>query len=121
LAIPRSTTAAFQGKYLARDIQAGIITGALLNKPSGGFQTASAPSATPADGSYAMIRFTPAATAADITKFLEANKLSLAGGPAPGGMYRVRLAATGTPKVEITRIVKQLQQNKTVEFIAAVE
>src|SRR5574340_594462 len=29
LALPRSTSAAFQGKYLARDLQAGIITGAM--------------------------------------------------------------------------------------------
>jgi anti-sigma factor RsiW len=118
---PRTLAFSAAAAALALLLQAGIITGVLLNKPSGGFQTASAPSATPADGSYAMIRFAPASTAADITKFLEANKLSLAGGPAPGGMYRVRLAATGTPKTEITRIVKQLQQDKTVEFIAAIE
>jgi hypothetical protein len=43
------------------------------------------------------------------------------GGPAPGGMYRVRVAVTGIPKAELEKIVKQLQQNKTVEFIAPVE
>jgi hypothetical protein len=68
-----------------------------------------------------MIRFAPQATATDITRFLEANKLSVASGPAPGGLYRVRVAGTGIPKAELVKIVKQLQQDKTVEFIAAVE
>jgi hypothetical protein len=100
-------------------LQAGVITGVLLNETTPGYQTASAPAS--AAGSYAMIRFSPQATATDVTKFLEANKLSVAGGPAPGGLYRVRVAVTGIPKAELAKIVKQLQQDKTVEFIAAVE
>jgi hypothetical protein len=67
-----------------------------------------------------MIRFTPQASAADITAFLEHNKLSLIGGPAPGGLYRVRIALTGMPKADLDRIVKQLKEDKTVDFIAAV-
>ena len=74
-----------------------------------------------APGSYAMIRFASQATAAEITRFLDANKLSIAGGPAPGGLYRVRVAATGLPKAELSQVVRKLQQDKTVEFIAAVE
>jgi hypothetical protein len=31
------------------------------------------------------------------------------------------MAVTGIPKAELAKIVKQLQQDKTVEFIAAVE
>jgi hypothetical protein len=68
-----------------------------------------------------MIRFAPQATAADITRFLDANKLSIASGPAPGGLYRVRVAATALPKAELSQVLKQLQQDKAVEFIAAVE
>jgi anti-sigma factor RsiW len=118
---PRTLAFATGAAALALLLQAGIITGVLLNEKPGGYQTASAPATTPADGSYAMIRFAPQATAADITKFLDANKLSLAGGPAAGGMYRVRLAATALPKPDLARLVKQLQQDKAVELIAAIE
>jgi anti-sigma factor RsiW len=100
-------------------LQAAVITGGLLNESTPGYQTASAPATN--SGSYAMIRFAPQSTAADITRFLEANKLSIASGPAPGGMYRIRVAVTGIPKAELDKIVKQLQQDKAVEFIAAVQ
>ena len=116
---PRTLAFSAAAAVLALVLQAGVITGVLLNETTPGYQTASAP-ASPA-GSFAMIRFSPQATAADVTKFLEANKLSVAGGPAPGGLYRVRVAVTGIPKAELAKIVKQLQQDKTVEFIAAVE
>lgn len=117
---PRTLAFTAAAAVLALVLQAGVITGVLLNENApGGYQTASAPAS--ASGSYAMIRFSPQATAADVTKFLEANKLSIASGPAPGGLYRVRVAVTGIPKAELAQVVKQLQQDKTVEFIAAVE
>jgi anti-sigma factor RsiW len=116
---PRTLAFSAAAAAFALLLQAGIITGVLLNESSPGYQTASAPAS--AAGSYAMIRFTPQATAADITRFLEANKLSIASGPAPGGLYRVRIAVTGIPKAELEKVVKQLQQDKTVELIAAVE
>jgi anti-sigma factor RsiW len=116
---PRTLAFAAAAAVLALVLQAGVITGVLLNEGASGYRTASAPAS--AAGSYAMVRFTPQATAADITKFLEANKLSVAGGPAPGGLYRIRVAATGIPKAELAKIIKQLKQDKAVEFIAAVE
>jgi anti-sigma factor RsiW len=118
---PRTLAYAGGAAVLALLLQAGVITGVLMNERGGGYQTASAPASAPADGSYAMIRFAPQASAADITRFLETNKLSVVGGPAAGGMYRVRVAVTGIPKGELARVVKQLQQDKTVDFIAAVE
>ena len=36
------------------------------------------------DGAFALVRFQPQATAADITAFLETNKLSISGGPSAG-------------------------------------
>lgn len=118
---PRTLAVASAAAVLALVLQAGVITGVLLNERGGDYQTASAPATTAADGSYAMIRFSPGATAAEITAFLDANKLTIAGGPAPGGMFRVRVAVTGIPKAELARVVKQLQRDKAVEFIAAVE
>ena len=118
---PRTLAYASGAAVLALLLQAGVITGVLMNERGGGYQTASAPATAPADGSYAMIRFAPQASAGDITKFLEEHKLSVVSGPAAGGLYRVRVAVTGIPKGELARVVKQLQQDKSVDFIAAVE
>ena len=119
---PRTLAFSAAAAALALLLQAGVITGVLLNDSKTGYQTASAPSSSPATaGSYAMVRFAPQATATDITQFLDTNKLAVTGGPAPGGMYRVKVAVTGIPKAELEKIVKQLQQDKTVEFIAPVE
>ena len=63
---PRTLAVASAAAVLALVLQAGVITGVLLNERGGGYQTASAPATTAADGSYAMIRFAPQATAADI-------------------------------------------------------
>jgi anti-sigma factor RsiW len=118
---PRTLAWSAAAAVLAIVLQAAVITGVLVNESStGGYQTASAPSTAPAGGTDVMIRFAPQASAADITAFLEHNKLSLIGGPAPGGLYRVRIALTGMPKADLDRIVKQLKEDKTVDFIAAV-
>lgn len=120
---PRTLAWSAAAAVLALVLQAGVITGVLINErgSGNGYKTASAPSNTPADGSFAMIRFAPNATAGDITKFLEANKLSVAAGPLAGGMFRVRIAVTGLPKDELARLVKQLQQDKAIDFIATAE
>jgi hypothetical protein len=105
---------------LAIVLQAGIITGVLMNERSdNNFQTASYERGAPAmaQGSFALVRFAPEASAADITKFLEENKLTLVDGP-KSGLYRVRVAATGLPKEELARLVKQLQDNKVIGFAA---
>ena len=65
---------------------------------AGGYETASAPSTDPGVGAFTIIRFAPQATSDDITKFLAANKLSIAAGPMAGGLYKVRVAVTGLPK-----------------------
>jgi len=68
-----------------------------------------------------LIRFAPQASADDVTKFLEANQFSIAAGPMAGGLYKVRVAVTGIPKAELARIVKKLQDDKVVGFIATTE
>ena len=47
--------------------------------------------------------------------------MSIAGGPAAGGLYRVRVAGTKLPKADLDRIVKTLQEDKIVGFIAVTE
>jgi len=101
-------------------LQAGLIARLAITS-EGDYGTASAPIARPALGEFAIVRFAPQASADDITKFLAANKLSIAAGPMAGGLYRVRLADRKLAKGELSELVKKLQQDKVVGFIATAE
>ena len=119
---PRTLAWSASAAALAIMLQAGLIAGIVLKeKSAGSYETASAPTNVEGDGAYALIRFQPQANAADITKFLETNKLSIAGGPSAGGLYRVRIAETKLPQTDIARIVKTLQGDKGGGFIATTE
>lgn len=119
---PRTLALAASAAAIAILLQAGLIAAFVIKQQSGGgYQTASAPSTDPGVGSFTIIRFAPQASSDDITKFLAANKLQIAAGPAAGGLYKVRVAATPLPKDELARIVKKLQDDKVVGFIATTE
>jgi hypothetical protein len=68
-------------------------------------------------GDYVLVRFQPQASAADITKFLETNKLSIAAGPSAGGLYRVRIAEAKLPQADAERMIKTLQLDPVVGLI----
>src|SRR6266545_2509544 len=78
----------------------------------------------PSEGSFAVVRFAPQATANDITNFLGAYKAKVVEGPLNmgGQLYRIRLSETKLPKDEVGKIVQQMQaESKVVGFIAAKE
>jgi hypothetical protein len=83
----------------------------------GSYQTASAPT----QGSLIAVRFAPQASMADITKFLDAYAASVAGGPQPGNLLRLRIGDTTLPQAELAKIVGRMTQEKVVEFVAAVQ
>jgi hypothetical protein len=119
---PRTLAWSASAAVFAILLQAGLIAGVMLKETNkAGYETASAPTTDPGVGAFTLIRFAPQASADDITKFLEANKLSIAAGPMAGGLYKVRVAVTGIPKGELARIVKKLQEDKVVGFIATTE
>jgi hypothetical protein len=119
---PRTLAYAGSAAALAILLQAGFIASVLIKeKSAGGYVTASAPSTDPGVGAFTLIRFAPQATQDDVTKFLESNKFAITAGPLPGGFYKVRVAATGLPKAELSTIVKKLQADKIVGFIATTE
>jgi len=119
---PRTLAWSASAAALAIVLQAGLIAGFVFKEPAapspGSYQTASMPLANKVEGSYALIRFQPQANAADISKFLETNKLSIADGPSPGGLYRVRVSSSKVSSTELAGIVKNLQDNNVVGFIA---
>ncbi len=119
---PRTLAWSASAAAIAILLQAGLIAGIVIKeKRAGGYETASAPTTNPGVGAFTMIRFAPQASSDDITKFLEANKLQIAAGPMSGGLYKVRVAVTGLPKAELARIVKKLQEDKIVGFIATAQ
>jgi anti-sigma factor RsiW len=118
---PRTLAWSAGAAALAIVLQAAVIGGIALKEQSAGYQTASVAGAASGDGSYALIRFQPQATAADITRFLQTNKLSIAGGPAAGGLYRVRIAEAKLPKAERDQRIQSLQGNDIIGFIAPTE
>ena len=117
---PRTLAWSAAAAALAIILQAGLITGVVLNqKTPGGYETASAPATAPVPGAHALIRFAPAASADAITKFLESHKLSIVDGPSAGGLYRVRIADASLPQAERDKLIKTLQADRVVGFIAA--
>lgn len=118
---PRTLALSASVAVLAILLQAGFIADFVLKDRSAEYGTASAPTTDPGVGEFTLIRFAPQASADDITKFLAANKLQVAAGPVAGGFYRVRVADSKLPKEELSRIVKKLQDDKVVSFIATVQ
>jgi anti-sigma factor RsiW len=119
---PRTLAWSAVAAAVALLLQAAVIGGIILNDTQpAGYQTASAPGTVPSGGAFLLVRFAAQATAGDINKFLEDNKLEIVGGPAAGGLYKVRVAATGLPKAELGGIVKKLQEDQAVSFIATTE
>jgi anti-sigma factor RsiW len=109
-------------------LQAGVIAKMMLAEQTGEvFETASAPVATRGIelGSYALVRFAPQATIADITRFLDSRGALIIDGPGPGGpggMYRVRIANARLAKDDLDRAVKEFQSaSNLVSFAAPTE
>ncbi len=69
---------------------------------------------------YALIRFAPEATAADITKLLDTYKASIVSGP-QAGMFRVRFGDTTLPKQEAAQLLAKVQGEKIVSLAVAAE
>ena len=119
---PRTLAWSATAAAIAILLQAGLIAAIVIKQNStGGYETASAPATNPGVGTFTVIRFAPQASSDDITKFLEANKLQIASGPSAGGLYSVRVSEAALPKDELARIVRKLQDNKVVGFIATTE
>jgi hypothetical protein len=114
---PRTLAFAGGAAALAILLQAGFIATIVMKQPTAGYQTASAPSTAPGVGAFTLIRFAPQASFDDINRFLEQNKLSIVSGPAPGGLYKVRVGENTMSKDEIDGVVKTLQASKLVGFV----
>jgi hypothetical protein len=93
------------------------VTSVHVAREQGSYQTASAAS----EGTLVAVRFAAEASMADVTAFLKAYHATLADGPRPGNLYRLRIAETTLPQAERTRILSQMAQEKVVELAVSVE
>ncbi|HXW24281.1 MAG TPA: hypothetical protein VEK73_06010, partial [Xanthobacteraceae bacterium] len=93
---PRTLAWSAAVAVLAIVLQAGLLAELYIDRGEEAvpaYRTASAPTRSmAAPGSYALIGFMPQASAADVTKFLEAHNASVVDGPRTGGLYRVRIS-----------------------------
>jgi hypothetical protein len=119
---PRTLAWSAAAALVAILVQAAVITTVVVKDQTitGSIDLASAPS----EGSFAVVRFAPQATATEITNFLGAHNATLVEGPlkSGGSLYRMRLADTKLPPTEVNKIIRQMQeQSKIVGFIAVAQ
>ncbi len=114
---PRTLAYAGAAAAIAILLQAGILTGMLVQS-GGTYGVASIASRQQTDsGAFVLIRFNPQANVADISKFLAEHNATIIGGPAAGsGLYRLRVADKAVPPAELGAIVKRMQGNPVVGF-----
>lgn len=110
---PRTLAVAASFAVLAIALQAFMLVD-IFTKPQEGSQQAALQSG-PRHGSFAMVRFAQAASAAEITNFLHNYQAALVDGPTPGGLYRVRIAMTSLAKEEMSKIIARMRQDRIVE------
>ncbi len=116
-------------------LQAGVITRLVMDEHEGAappvqaaasatdmptFETASAPITRGLEvDSYALVRFAPQASIADINKFLDDHDAAIVDGPKAGGVYRVRVAHGALSRQQLARTVKELEADKSIVSFAA--
>jgi hypothetical protein len=116
---PRTRAWSAAAAAVAILVQAAVIA-AVVVKEQGSPNEPGLASA-PSEGSYAVVRFAPQATADDITS-LGAYKATVVEGPLRGQLYRIRLSETKLREEEVGKIVRQMQsESNVVSFIAAKE
>jgi len=119
---PRTLAWSAAVAVLAILAQSAIIAGVVLRED--GAPTGPKLASAVSRGSFAVIRFAPQATAAEITNFLGAYKATLVEGPlkSGGGLYRIRLAENQLPPGDIGKIIRQMQdESRIVGFVAAAD
>ncbi len=109
---PRTLAVAASFAVLAIALQAFMIVD-IFTKPQNPVQQASL-GAVHRHGTFAMVRFAQAASAAEITNFLHNYQAALVDGPTDGGLYRVRIAMKSLAKEELGKIIARMRQERVV-------
>jgi hypothetical protein len=117
---PRTLAWSAAAAAVAILVQAAVITTVVMKDGGATYETAS--TQTVHDGSFAVVRFVPQASAVEITNFLGAHQATLVDGPKAGGLYRIRIAGSSMSKDELSQVVRRMQNaSKIVSFIAVAD
>ncbi len=113
---PRVYATAMAACLMLLIAQAGIIGALLTSGPDTKFETATGGSpATAESGIIALVAFHDVASASDIGTLMNDNGAEIIGGPAEGGLYRVRFPQSADPDA----VVDQLRAaSDVVRFVA---
>ena len=102
-------------RFLMRLIGALLWHGQAADVRGRSYETASAPKlATEVAGTYVMAVFNPSATAQQIQTSLQSLGITIADGPAPGGLFRLRLAQKPLGDAERDMLVTALKSNAAI-------
>jgi anti-sigma factor RsiW len=112
---PRTLAVSATAAAVALLLQAGVIGAVLVKQGQSSFQSASF-DASGDNGARALVRFAPEARVADITQFLETYNASILAG-LKAGMFRVQFEKRMS-KDEVASLIKKVEQEKIVSFVA---
>ena len=100
----------------------GVSLGVLMTSgvPQGpGYETASGPVETTAQGTFALVQFAEDARAEDINGFLTEMGFTIVDGPKPGGIYRIRVSDAALDDAKRDTILKELLSHRNLITFAA--
>ena len=112
---PRTLAYSATAAAAALLLQAGVIGAVLVKQNQTSFESA-AYQGQSESGVRALVRFAPEARISDITQFLDSYNASILGGP-KAGMFNVQFEKRMT-KDEIASLMKKVEQEKIVSFVA---
>jgi anti-sigma-K factor RskA len=119
---PRTLAWSATAAALAVVLQAGLLAGMFVSERQGAGPTLASyqdvTKSIPEGATDLIMTFSPQANIADVNKLLTTYKMAVIDGPIGGNVYTVRLAMTGMPKEELARLVKQLQDEKTLTLVS---
>jgi hypothetical protein len=65
-------------------------------------------------GSFALVRFSPTATAADVSALLRSFNAVIVDGPKPGGVYRVKISTQTLGNDQLEEILRQMRARSDI-------
>lgn len=113
---PRTLAYSATAAALALLLQAGVIGTVLMKQQPATFQSA-AYEGQAAGGPRALVRFSPDARMGDISQFLDSNNASIVAG-LKAGMFRVQFGEKPMSKEDVARLMKKIEADKVVSFVA---
>ena len=113
---PRTLAYSATAAAVALLLQAGVIGAVLVQQGQGTYQSAAYEGQIDG-GTRALVRFAPEARVSEITQFLDSYNASIVAG-LTAGMFRVQFGETRMTRDEVASLMKKVEQERIVSFVA---